>query len=795
MNTSTPENADYFQSWKPSHPLIAGSFLLAVTVCMFGPVLFSSGQVVISQSDTDLFKQFAYWRLFGFNELRQGNLPLWNPHVFSGVPFLGGFQSALFYPLNALFLVLPLSKAINGTIALHVFLLGLLMFLWTSYRGLHPVAGLVSAAIVMFCSPHFLQIYAGHLPHLCTMTWAPLVFLSIDGFLDKRSIRWLLLGVFAVAMQILGGYPQHVFYTGVAASVYLGLLLFKTHRKLSAASGFFAIYAGACLLAAIQLLPGLQVAAESVRSQGASYEFASRFSFPPENLLTLLNPNFFGNDGTTAYWGRFYYWEMSFFVGITGLVLAICGFLRGRPATRRFSTIMALVLLVLALGRYTPVFHLLYSYIPGFASFRGSSKFLFQASLFVAMLSGIGLDHIIQGNRIGRHAAYIVLAAGLVVGVGAILLGYVANGILPEQWWRQLLYRIHDTGESYLPEIHYKDAAFLYQAGMTAAKSLAAAAATLLLLAFLFFASRKHHKLTYMIGLLAVIELFVAARASLPTFHLNSMDSPVVKKTLAEHSGDYRVLNLVNTNVSMATGTGDIWGYDSVVLKRYAEFMTFTQGFAPEQATQYVAFHRFHRLFKMLRCRFAFVPAKGKVGIVHENDIMPRLVLIQNYQVIQDRDAIFEKMESDAFDPRNQVILERQPSITPVFSDEKGTISIADTSTDHLSINAFLPSPAILLITDVYSAGWQARPLAGSSQKVYEVMPANYILQAIPLSKGNHKLRLEYAPMSFQIGKWISIMSLIVYAGLTGWSVVNGRRSSPPFRRKDEKPEQAVFNR
>ena len=110
---------------------VAGA-LLALTAGMFGPIFFASGDIVFSKPHTDLFDQFAYWRQFGFNELKQGNLPLWNPHVFSGMPFLAGFQSALLYPINALFLIFPLAEAINLSAALHVFLIGFFVFLWAS---------------------------------------------------------------------------------------------------------------------------------------------------------------------------------------------------------------------------------------------------------------------------------------------------------------------------------------------------------------------------------------------------------------------------------------------------------------------------------------------------------------------------------------------------------------------------------------------------------------------------------------------------------------------------------------
>src|ERR1035437_4656288 len=123
MGTKSKEEAPRRVGAEPSpapagiHTLRSGLATLGalglLTLGMFGQVLFTPGERVLSG-----------WRQFGFDQLRHGNLALWNPHLFSGAPFFGGFQSALLYPPNALFLVLPLGPAINWSIALHVFLAG-----------------------------------------------------------------------------------------------------------------------------------------------------------------------------------------------------------------------------------------------------------------------------------------------------------------------------------------------------------------------------------------------------------------------------------------------------------------------------------------------------------------------------------------------------------------------------------------------------------------------------------------------------------------------------------------------
>jgi len=76
---------------------------------------------------------FVHWRGFGFGEIARGNLPLWNPpHLLRGSLPGPVSQSALLYPLNVLYLALPLAKAINWGIALHAFLGGLFFYLWAS---------------------------------------------------------------------------------------------------------------------------------------------------------------------------------------------------------------------------------------------------------------------------------------------------------------------------------------------------------------------------------------------------------------------------------------------------------------------------------------------------------------------------------------------------------------------------------------------------------------------------------------------------------------------------------------
>src|SRR6185369_5251265 len=136
------------------------------------------------------------------------------------------------------------------------------------------------------------------------------------------------------------------------------------------------------------------------------------------------------------------------FMGVSGLTLAVIGAVWGGRTTRRFSVIMVVLMLLLALGSHTPLFKLLYRWVPGFDNFRGNSKFIFLASLFLAMLAGIGFDKLLNGFRPG-HAFMSGLGA-----LGLLLLGAAAwtrySSSATGSAWHSILLAIPKTGENWL---------------------------------------------------------------------------------------------------------------------------------------------------------------------------------------------------------------------------------------------------------------------------------------------------------------------------------------------------------
>ncbi len=719
---------------------IGACILLLLTLCMFGGVLFTGSPPVLSNGQNDLASQFIYWRAFAADQLRHGCIPLWNPHVFSGTPFLGWGQAGVLYPPNWLDMLLPLPLSINLGVALHVFLAGLFTYFWGLRRGLHPFAAVTAGALFMLSGAYFLHIYAGHLSLLCAIAWMPLVLTSVEGWNRTRTRGWILLGAAAIAMQIFAGDMQACFYTAVTAVLLLAFNLINAKERSRILLGFTAMYVVALCLGAVQLLTSFQAASESVRAGGVGYRFASMVSFAPENLLTLLAPGFFGNMFTTTYWGQWYLWEMCLFIGITGLSLAVYGAVCGQQESRRTLVPLVAVTLVLAMGSNTPLFRLLYHWIPGFNRFRGSAKFIIEASLFMAILAGAGLDRLIQNPPRHKWFALGLALAGILVGAAALELRATALSTDPQNGWARTMQHVYATQASDLPAEVYTHPSSVKQAGMFAAKCLFVASAEFLVLSGLVLLCGVSPKVVYVIGLTAIAEIFVFARSSQTTFDPSSIQSPTLQAFLDQHPGDYRIYYPRNDNIAMALDKEDIWGYAPLALKRYAEFMAFTQGQPPQGATQYLDFTRLHPLHALLRWRYAFIPGTDGDHVVTAKSVMPHLQLFQEYRVVHQRDEIFRTMISPDFNHQQQVILETDPHPIPSPFPEKGNARIIDSSASQMTIEADLPHPAILLITDAYSNGWRARPLGDTAQTAYQVLPADYTIQAVPLSARSSSL-------------------------------------------------------
>ena len=752
--------------------------ILALALC--GNVLFSSDRI-FGAPGTDMDQQFIAWRHFGFSELAAGRLPLWNPHVFVGAPYLGGFQAALFYPLNwPLFFLLDTRQAINASITLHFALMGVFTCHWLRNSGISIVAATLGGALAMLCGAYAAHVYAGHMPNMCAMVWFPLQLLAIDQVLhtpwgQRESLRHttsaVILGGVAIAMQILAGHPQYVFISAFALGLYTLAQGIATRKATRAAVMLGIVASLGAALSAVQLLPGTVANMETVRGRALPEEFAAMFSLPIENLWTLVLPEVMGGRQPGLYFGRWYWWEMSLYMGWGVVLLAIAGGWRSSSVivARRLALVfMGLVSLILALGSGTPLHHWLYQYLPGFDRIRGMSKYAFVCAPVVAYMAATGYDNLTASGT--KRLAW--WAAGLALTM--LVLAWIVQG----EAGQGVVERLAESRQSYFLEraAQAQDVTQFHSMVLQLAKAMSAAffrgGLELLFWTALLVLLIRRLAWKPIVPVLAVLQLLWWAWGAVA---FASYDQLVARWDLPEHDvgADYRVANHTNKNSGLYTGAFDVSGNDPGVTTRYAELMAMLQGENPDQATQYIDVQAPHPLHTLLRLKFVRLNLQSGPGewLRVQDPPMPRFTLVDGYSLRNGRDAVLERMLEPSFDPHKEVVLEQAPSPIPQLG-ARGRVQLEACGTDSCTVQVQLDRPALLLMTDAWTPSWRATSAHTThtpAQENYELMPGDYAMRVVPLAAGQHAITIYHSRDALHIGATISALAVLVVIMLAAW--------------------------
>jgi len=368
--------------------------------------------------------QFIPWQRFAAEMWRSGYVPLWNPLVGCGAPLAANYQSAVFYPLNALYLLLPAETALGWTVALHLVLAGLGMYAWGRAVGLGRFPALIAGLALE--GSGFLVARAALFPSIAlTFPWVAIWLWRGEVLVQRCRLQDALWLGLALGIGLLAGHAQTAFYGGLLLAAYLVFRVacsvsrnwraFIVHCSLFIVSLFIGIG-----LAAVQLLPTAELLSQSQRAGGVEYDRAMTYSFWPWRLLTFFAPDFFGNPGRGDYWGYATYWEDAGYVGVLPLLLAVWAMVRrgvGAEQQKWFWVGCGVAALLLALGKNTPLFPFLFRHVPTFDLFQSPARWLAVVTVALAALAGIGAQAWPVG-RAGRRqgALWLVIGAALAIG-------------------------------------------------------------------------------------------------------------------------------------------------------------------------------------------------------------------------------------------------------------------------------------------------------------------------------------------------------------------------------------------
>jgi hypothetical protein len=173
----------------------------------------------------------------------------------------------------------------------------------------------------------------------------------------------------------------------------------------------------------VQILPFLELYPQSHRYGGIDLGEATRWSLAPRDLFYFLVPDLFGKRTSPGrYWEMQNYLKTIYLGPVTFLLAGIC-FVRQGKRSLPLLTALGLVL-VLALGKYTPLYPFLYKHLPLFSNLRYPVKFLFLFVFYLCVLSGLGLDMLakrfFEKNKVTPWCTS--LQVGLIIALAGLLL-------------------------------------------------------------------------------------------------------------------------------------------------------------------------------------------------------------------------------------------------------------------------------------------------------------------------------------------------------------------------------------
>ena len=720
--------------------------------------------------------QYFPWRTFAVEEYLSGRLPLWNPYAGFGAPLAANPQSGVFYPLNLWYLFLPFARAMSVTVVVHVFLIGAFMYGFLRLSGLSRTGSFLGGVVLMFSG--YVTARAGFLDMTTTVAWLPALLFALAGHRQAvadasphRRLLWLAAIAGATGMLLLAGHLQLAYYSLIAAGLYFLGRLIPTLRVdwLAALKVMLRVGLATAVgvgLAAIQLLPALELMQESVLIRYAPLEEATPWTLGPGQLLSALAPDFYGDPAAGDWWGAGAYGEGVIYAGLLPLLLAALavGF---RFKQARFYMALGILALLLALGRDSFLFPWLLEHLPGATLFLTPVRFGLWYTLALAALAALGCDalsdaaHPARGRGLGIAA--VVLGAGIALTamvMTALPFGLGALPVVPAlagagRWL--LAAGVLLTLRRWMP-------GFLWQG-----------AAIGLVLANLFLFGNSLNPTTDPSLYRApepepVAQLREAAglgRVFTPEqSYQRSVDALFrLKGTgVTDWQELYQLREAAVPNLSTRSGLHEVYNNDPLRLSRARQV---------EQAVVAADFPP--PALDALGVRYV-IAASAPPGMRPRGDLgaatlyerrlsLPRAFVVSQNQVVAGTAGALDLMLSPSFDPRRSAAVEAPTRAALFTGGPIGTARITHYSTQRVTVEV-ASSGGLLVLADAYYPGWRAL-VDGSDATIY---PANAAFRGVPVAPGNHTVEFIYDPATVKTGAAVSALSLILLLGVTLWS-------------------------
>ena len=764
---------------------------------------------------SDLVLENYAWKLFIRESLSNGEIPLWNPYSFAGVPFLAAGQHSALYPFSLIYYVVPLEKAYGWFTVSQLWLAGALMYLFMRGLGVGRFGVVVSAVAYQMSAMFLANVVFPMI--IAAAAWLPFLLLMVEFTIQQKPffgkptvIPWVALGAVALGVMIFAGHVEYLYYELLVMGFWAAWRLLTLGRaenlrawialRIKPAAALLALVILGMGIGAVQFIPLVELAGKNFREGRTDFDTVRSYAFPARHALVFLLPNIYGSPAQHEYYDVFSgqtravdwqvrdthitntqwpggknYVEGACYVGLLTLILAVIALLHARfersevvkftttaPYRAMFAT-LAVISLTFVFGTLT--YAVLYYGLPGISQLHSPFRWVFPLTLCLAALAGYGAE-VVQRSVYDRSSFTFraVRNIGLAVsGLGGlVLIGLVISRLAFTTLRGPLEALFHRmAGADYV----FPNVETFYSASFTPVLIfglfLLASGLALLLTRVKFALPRQLGSLPlWQIAIVVVLalDLVVATAGFNPSADPKWLQyKPPAITWLKQHNPqEWRFISVEQSTHTMNANVGLLYGLNDVV--GYDSMI-------PKQYVEYMRgiqdqgmliYNRIAPIYwdKLDALTSPLLNALGVKYIVSEVPIDAQYGLTQVYQ----DNAVYIYENPNA-----------QPRVITTDPNAEAHIAAASGIQVMLDVNVKADgSDGKVVLHDSYFPGWRAyiRPQGTGEDAEHEVAvelyDGNFRAVQLPSTAGDYTIRMRYAPPSFQIGAFTSFIAGVV---------------------------------
>lgn len=777
--------------------------LIASVILFLSPALFTGGN--FNASDNIASSSFE---TFLNDAKQQGEFPQWLPYIFSGLPSYAAllttgerswdFLATLYFGTAKLFSGIFSNDA--ARIAFHYMMYAIGMYLLMRSKGKERFISFAVGFAAVFSTFIITWIMIGHNTKPIALAMFPFILL----FLERLRSGWSLFHasalIIAVHVLVESTHVQMAYYGIITFALYLiattiSSIIQKESLIGVTRSTLALIVAGALAfgMSADRYLSVLEYKPYSTRgsapieqsqdkkqdnSGGFDYDYATNWSFSPEETLTFLVPNYFGfgkleykPKGATQgqvvqpYWGQMPFTDAANYMGIGVLALALLGILAFRKEIFiHYLIVLSLLSLFLSFGKNLPIiFDVFYYNLPGFNNFRAPMMALCVMQFAVPILFGYGLSAL----NVWRNEGWSQHKNPLLIMLGAMGILLISGFMISESGY---IADVQAAGK--VPEQLFE---FLYEQMRSDWLITSFIGLGVIALSILYVRGTLSKGLFYLaIASYLFLDLW---RVGYRPMEVEKGD--IIKSEFAEpefisfikkDQSLYRVADLVymsmgKTNIPAYFKLQNVHGYHSAKMRVYQDLLDIAGGGGGNYITNSF-------LLNLLNVKYISAPqqliqgvqpvfegtiqtAQGAMPtIVYQNtSVLPRAFFVDSIKQETPLSILHHLRDGD-FNPRSVAYVEKMPNVSIQPAGPNATAKITGFENHKITIATDNPGMNFLHISEVFlPIGWSC----AIDGKKTEIFKTNYALRGIVVPPGKHTIEFTYHSDIFDTGKTISL--------------------------------------